>query len=184
MHNSAGELTKLGWFSFALYMAAALLSFRAATVLRLPEVAAQRRVWFGLGSLLIALGLNKPLNLQTLLIKLGHQVADKEHLMPYRIELYAGFFTGFLLVLSAVCLLILPGLKTQIRAFSHLYPLASVGFLLICAYVVLRAASITHVDQVLRFDLERIPFLWVMEAGGLLLIIIQTVCGPQSVRVI
>jgi hypothetical protein len=168
-----GHLTALGWTTFALYLIAALLSFRAATVSRFRNSAALGRIWVGLGVILAALGLNKPLNLQTLLIQLGRQIAGAGHLLAFRAEFHVIFFLGFMLAIIAVLVLVMFRLRCQIGRFGRQLPLAAGGCVLVCAYIVIRVASIDRVDRMLGFDLERIPFLWLLEAGGLLLIIVQ-----------
>jgi hypothetical protein len=194
MHNDAGHLTALGWTMFALYLAAALLAFRVAASVRsrLPAVSRQPsadsrqpsavsrqwtlqtgRIWLWLGVVLAALGVNKPLDLQTRLIELGRQIAGKEHLLAYRAEFYALFFAGFLLAVIALLALVAFRWRGPIGRFGRQLPLAAGGCALVGAYIVVRAASITHVDLMLGFDLEqRNPFLWLLEAGGLLLIIV------------
>lgn len=174
----AGHLTALGWTTFALYMTAALLSFRAAAVARSYDLAATGRIWVWLGAILAALGLNKPLDLQTLLIELVRRVAGKEHLLAYRLELDALFFLGFMLLVIALVVAVMFRWPARAAGFCRQLPLAAAGCGLVCVYIVLRAVSIDHVDQALGFDLERIPFLWLLEAGGLTLIIVQALRNP------
>ena len=52
--------------------------------------------------------------------------------------------------------------------------MATTGCVLVSAYILGRAGSINHVDELLGFDLERLLFLWALEVGGLVLIITQT----------
>jgi len=73
----------------------------------------------------------------------------------------------------------LPG---QIGRFGRQLPLAAGGCALVCAYIVIRAASIDHIDQMQGFDLEQIPFLWLLEASGLMLIIVQALRNTDSIR--
>lgn len=169
----AGHLTALGWITFALYMVAAVLSFRGAIIARAHNSAAIGRIWNWLGAILAVLGLNKQLDLQTLLIEFGRLVARREHLYEYRIELHALFFLGFIVGIIAVLVLLIVRLPVQIRCFGRQLPLAAIGCILVCVYIVIRAASIDHVDQMMRLDFERIPFLWLLEASGLTLIIVQ-----------
>jgi hypothetical protein len=157
----AGHLTALGWITFALYMIAALLSFRAAAVSRFKNSDAMDRIWIWLGAILAVLGLNKQLDLQTLLIELGRQIAR------------TGRLYDFVLVIIALFVAVMFRLPGQIGRFGRQLPLAAGGCALVCAYIVIRAASIVHIDQMQGFDLERIPFLWLLEAGGLMLIIVQ-----------
>ena len=180
MHDDAGRLTALGWMLFVLYLTAAFLSFRAAAVARSQSSVVNRhwasergRIWVWLGVILAMLGLNKPLDLQTRLIELGRQIAGKEHLLAYRAVLYALFFAGFMLAIIAMFSVILLRLRSGVGRFVRRFPMAVLGCALISAYIVIRAADIDHVDEMMGFDLERIPFLWLLEAGGLVLIIVQ-----------
>jgi len=178
-----GHLTVLGWTNFALYLVAALLAFRAAFVSsRLPWSSETGRVWVWLGVILAMLGLNKQLDLQTLLIKLGRQIAGKENLSANRAELHVLFFLGFILGIIALFVAVRFRLPGHIGRFGRQLPLAAVGCVLVCAYIVIRAASIDRVDLMLGFDFERIPFLWLLEAGGLLLIITQALGKPDKFK--
>ncbi len=193
MHDDAGHLTVVGWTNFALYLIAALLAFRAAVLIRsLPSTVrgqqsvvsgqwsfSSSRVWFWLGVLLAALGLNKPLDLQTWLIGLGRRIAGTEHLLAYRAGLYVLFFLGFLLSIIALLVVVRFRLPGWIGRFARQLPLAAGGCALVGAYIVIRAADIDHVDELLGVDLERIPFLWLLEAGGLLLISAQALRQPK-----
>jgi hypothetical protein len=185
-----GRLTVLGWTTFALYLIAALLAFRAAASARSqsspvrhqPSVVSGQwssssgRVWIWVGIILAALGLNKPLDLQTRLLKLGRQIADADNLSAYRAELHALFFLGFILAFIALLVLVLLRRRAQIVYFCRQRPLAAGGCVLVCAYILIRAVSISGVDFMLGFDFGRIPFSWLLEAGGLLLIIVQAIC--------
>ena len=188
MHDSAGHLTALGWTMFVLYLAAALLSFRAAkasvhsqpSVVRVQQSSEMGRIWVSLGVILAALGLNKPLNLQTVLIEFGRRMAGGENLSAYRAELHALFFLGFILAFMALVAVVLFRLRAGIARFARRQPLATGGCGLICIYILLRAASIDRVDQMQGFNMEHIPFLWPLEAGGLVLIIVQALRKTKS----
>lgn len=172
MHQG-GHLTALGWTTLALYLAASLVSFRAAVVCRSQDSATTRRAWVWLGVILAVLGLNKEIDLQTLLIELGRQLAFSEHLYKYRLQFHTVFFLGFVLLLVGWLTVTLLRSPAKIQRLVRQLPLVAIGCASICAYIVIRAASIDHVDQILGFDFEHIPFLWLLEAGGLLLIIVQ-----------
>ena len=185
-----GHLTALGWTTFALYLIAALLSFRAAfassrcprSVVRDQWSSETGRVWIWLGVVLSVLGLNKQLDLQTLLIKLGRQIAGKENLSANRAGLHVLFFLGFILAFIALFVAVRFRLPGHIGRFGRQLPWAAGGCAMVCAYIVIRAASIDRVDLMLGFDFERIPFLWLLEAGGLLLIIVQALGKPDKFK--
>ncbi|HXW13857.1 MAG TPA: hypothetical protein VEN79_05045 [Terriglobia bacterium] len=182
MHDAAERLTVLGWTSFALYTIAALLSFRAALGSRIQKSGLEC-IWNWLGTILAALGLNKLLNLQTSCIQLGRQFAVRENLMAYRQVLESFFFLGFTTGIMLMCLWAVLRRPAVTSLFLRKLPLAAVGLLLICLYIVIRAACFEHVDKMLGFELERIPFFWLLEAGGLALIIVQALRrSPFSVK--
>ncbi len=168
--HSAGHLTALGWVSFALYLAAACLSLCAAAACRPPDSAAPGRIWCWLATILAMLGFNKVIDLQTLLIHAGHQMAQAAHLQEYRLAFHALIFLALMLAFAALLAMLLLRRPAAALTFGRRLPLAACGCLLIFAYSALRAASIDHIDQMLRFNLERIPLLWLVEAGGLVLI--------------
>src|SRR5437899_2447181 len=96
-----GDPTVLGWTTFALYLIAAILSFRAATVSRSREQAAVGQVWSWIALALLVLGLNKQLDLQTLVIQFAAGLARREHVYEYRRTIHALFFLG-LMTLSVI----------------------------------------------------------------------------------
>jgi hypothetical protein len=169
----AGQLTALGWTMLALYLVVALLAFRTAAVSGSANSTAMGRVWVCLGIILTALGLNKQLDLQTSLIELGRHIALREHLFAYRLELYFVFFLGFILTIIALFAAFILRFSTDVGKFARQFPLATSGCGLICAYIIIRAAFIDNLNRILGFDLSQIPFLWLLEAGGLLLIMVQ-----------
>jgi hypothetical protein len=167
------QLTVLGWIMLGLYLVAAFLAVCAALVAGSKNSAAMRRVWICLGVILAILGLNKQFDLQTMLIELGRRIAYGENLLPYRRELYVLFFLGFMLAVIALFAAVLVRFSTDLGKYARDFPLAAGGCGLIGVYIVIRAATIDHVDRMLGFDLERVPFLWLLEASGLLLIMVQ-----------
>jgi len=178
-----GHLTALGWTLFALYLVAAALSFRAAAVCRAQSQdreAALGRVWIWLAVILTALGFNKPFDLQTRLIELGRQIARQADLSPSLPGLHLLFFLAFILLLLALVAVILFRFRFPIGRYVVQLPWAAAGCASVCVYIVIRAANIDHVDQMLGMDWGKFPFLWLLEAGGLLLIMAQTLNNPRD----
>lgn len=182
MHDGAGHLTALGWTSFALYMAAGLISLRSAGVARSHRLDALGQIWTWLAAVLVVLGLNKPINLQTSLIRLGRHFMNGENLDAYRMKLHALFFLGFLLTVVALIGLALFLGRAQLQRFGRELPLAAGGCALVGVYVLIRSVSITQVDQMLGMNFKHLPFLWLLEASGLMLIIIQGLYNARQNR--
>jgi hypothetical protein len=180
MHD-AGRLTTLGWTTFALYLIAAILSFRKAaasarghsSAINGQQSSEMGRIWFWLGVVLALLGLNKPLDLQTRLIELGRQIAGRENLSAHHTGLHVLFFLGFMVLVIALFVAVRFRFAAEMGRVVRQLPVAAAGCALVCIYIVIRAASIDRVDQMLGMDLDRVPFLWLLEAGGLLLVIVQ-----------
>ena len=169
-----GDPTVLGWMTFALYLVAAVVSFRAATVIRSRQATEFSRAWSLIALGLLVLGLNKQLDLQTVLIHFAGRVAQREHFYEYRQALHAFFFVG----LFGLTGIVLFRWSAKIKMFARQFRMAAIGCALVAAYILVRAASIDQVDQLLGFDLERIPCLWVLEVGGLGLVIAE--CGVRN----
>jgi hypothetical protein len=164
----AGDPTLLGWTTFALYLIAVVLSFRAAKVSRSRNQAVVGQVWSWIALGLLVLGLNKQLDLQTWIIHFAGRIAKRENVYEYRRTLHALFFLG-LITLSVVIAL---RWSANLRVFARQVPMAASGCALVTAYLVVRAASIDQVDRLLGFDLERTPGLWLLEVGGLGMVIV------------
>jgi hypothetical protein len=169
----AGHLTALGWTMLALYLVVALLAFRVAAISGSANSAAMGRVWICLGIILAVLGLNKQVDLQTLLIHFGRHIARREGLLAYRPELHFALFLGFTLTVIALLAIAMLRFSAEVGEFVRKFPIAVSGCGLICVYIVIRAALIDHVNRTLGVDPEGIPFIWPLEAGGLLLIMFQ-----------
>ena len=165
-----GDPNFLGWATFALYMVAGFCCFRVAQS-KTNGCADVASSWKGLAIGLLALGLNKQLDLQTLLIRLGRTLAKAMGVSPYRREIQLWFTIGLLLVLVAGILL----LRRKLVAFAREHALATTGAALVCSYAVCRAVSIDHVDAMLGFDLDETPLLWLLEVVGLIMVIIAVI---------
>src|SRR5687768_5262697 len=75
-HPGIGDPTFMGWVTVAMYFLAALLCARAAFALPPRSLKSQERVfWFFLCVVLLFLGVNKQLDLQTWLTLTGKRVA-------------------------------------------------------------------------------------------------------------
>jgi hypothetical protein len=164
-----GDPTLVGWTTFALYLVAAFFSFQAATASRSRAALAAGRVWNWIAIVLLVLGLNKQLDLQSWIIHSAGRIAQKEQLYQYRRALHAVFFAGLVVVIGAAVF----RWSEKLKQFARALPKAATGCALVGAYILIRAASIDQVDQMLGFDLERVPSLWLLEVGGLALIIVE-----------
>ena len=156
----------VGWITFVCYLVAAGLCFRTARLRRDDTDGAPKRTerlsWYTLSLLLLLLGINKQLDLQTLMTEVGREAAKIEGWYPVRRPIQAVFIAS-LAVLSVSALLILAVFMRH--SLLRLW-LAVAGVVLLVSYVLVRAASFHHVDHLLgRFKLN-----WLLELGGIALV--------------
>ncbi len=178
--------TLLGWLVVASYGLAALACARAAVLARAGTSLGGRGgqgfggagMWWALAAALFFLGVNKQLNLQTLLIALGRHWAAVGGWLGWR----RGVQLAFGLVFGAGLCLLLIWLAARHREFFRRNPRPFLGMLILGIFVALRAATINHADQLLGMNLKDGHWAWVLEIAGSLLIGIGAAqaCGPSE----
>ena len=125
-------------------------------------------LWFGLSILLLVLGINKQLDLQTLVISLGRAISKENGWYGIRREVQAAF-----VILAALFgSLLFFGLLWRLRKCWRQYWLILSGLLFIVLFVLIRAASFNHVDYLLSKWRVIGPFKmkYVAELGGIMLV--------------
>jgi hypothetical protein len=99
------------------------------------------RIWRRLALLILLLGINQQLDLQTLLIQSGRALAEAEGWYAYRRQVQGAFFGIF-----SVALLSLVSLVTwRCRAFLNRHRLVALGLAILIGFVLIRAADFNHV---------------------------------------
>lgn len=213
-----GDPTFVGWFTVVAYLAAAYLCRRVERRLRAPKAAAgspaartptplaplwlsllgQKRLllrlperdrlsamWRGFAIFLLFLGINKQLDLQSAITEIGRMTARELDLISVRRTLQVGFI-GIILLIG---LWILRSVALLARGnFRRLWP-ALVGTVFILVFVAIRALSFHHIDLLLAGDLGGFRLNWVLELGGIGVIIFGAArelrtLGPRLKRVI
>ncbi|HWB76789.1 MAG TPA: hypothetical protein VG755_17605 [Nannocystaceae bacterium] len=185
-----GDPTIMGWVTVVAYLVVAWLCLRAfmvekrgpprpffATVgalLRVmrkhwprPPLPARRAaLWLVLATIFLALGINKQLDLQTLVTEIGRVVAYRGGWYEER-RFVQAIFVGVVAIVGVIGLLVFAWLtRGQLRDFRVV--LGGLAFLL--SFVVIRAASFHSVDQLIRFAPLGIRMNWVFELGGIALV--------------
>jgi hypothetical protein len=130
-----GDPSLLGWACVAAYLAAAWACFHAWRKSQNEATAPARALWFGLGVGLVALGINKQLDLQLLLIDVGRRLAVAEGWYANR-RIVLGVFLGLLGLVG------LAAAVFTLRKFRPLGPAraALAGFSCLVLVLLLRAA--------------------------------------------
>jgi len=157
-----------GWSVVAAYVIAAACCALTASAWRKmgPDEKRASMIWRLLGLGLLSLGINKQLDLQSLLIAMGRAAAsaggwyDKARLVQI----------VFSAVFTLTGLAVLGFLWARFRQFFKCNPWAFTGVVVLFLFVLIRAASINHVfqwagiQQDAAHDDKR--WTWVLEIGG------------------
>jgi hypothetical protein len=155
--------TFLGWTVVGAYLMAALTCGRAAWIAsRTPGRKGDIPIWSFLAILLMFLGVNKQLNLQTLLIILGRRAAEAGGWYEHRRLVQGAFSAAFVLAAGAAVYL----LANRAKAFFGENPFAWWGLIILAVFVSLRASTINHVGDWFRVNLYDDEWCWVLEICG------------------
>ena len=155
-----GDPTPLGWITVAAYAVAALASWRCHAA---QGARSANRFWLLLTLAMAALGINKQLDLQTALTVFGRAAAKAqgwyEQRHPVQIAFIGGVAVAGMVTLGALLRLAWP--LAAGRA------LALCGVVFLAVFVLIRASSFNHVDQLLSTQLLGLSVNGVLELGGI-----------------
>ena len=166
-----GDPTPLGWATVIAYFVAALLAVLAA---RRPRP--DRRFWSAVALLLIALGINKQLDLQSLLTTVGRNLAHAQHWYDQRRTYQMLFIALFI----ALCLVIVLLLWRRTRRASEPVRAAMIGVVVLLGFIAVRAASFDHFDTLLMDRIGGWRLNWLLELGGIALIGLPAAVAASS----
>ena len=159
-HPGIGDPTLAGWVTVGGYALATLLCFVVHR--RTPE-RAERRFWWLVGLLLVLLGINKQLDLQTWLTEVGRDMA-----------LAQGWYEQRRIVQGLLIFWLGMGvwgvkrwLGVRLRTLSQPARLAGQGLMLLALFVLIRAASFHHVDAWLGLSLATLRVNVVLELSAI-----------------
>ncbi|MEH3102513.1 MAG: hypothetical protein PGN12_01220 [Sphingomonas phyllosphaerae] len=154
----------------ALYLIAAggcAVAARRAT----HDSAGGTRFWATVAVMMLALGINKQLDLQSLFTQLLRDDARRHGWFAERRALQLAFIIGITAlapIMAGFAVRRLPMLRRNMRV-------AAVGVCLIYTYVLIRAASFHHVDKFINSTLLGMRWNWVLEIGGILIVLISAI---------
>lgn len=163
-----GDPSIMGWVTTLSYFAAGLLCLRRAWIChKNPALRRKPRLfWMVLGVLMLALCVNKQLDLQTWLTQTGRDWSKAGGWYEERRALQSLFIWalaggGVATVLFALWF---------IRGARLHYYLGLLGLGFTLCFVFVRAASIHHVDRFIGLDILGIRMNWVLELGGIIVV--------------
>jgi len=156
-HPGIGDPTPIGWITVWAYAGACGLCFVCARRLRPPVF------WWAMTLTLLFLGINKQLDLQTWLTELGRDLAKHDGWYERRHDIQVAFIGGMGLFFTLLAATVGLALKGYWRPYLRVWG----GMALLMFFIVVRAASFHHVDQLLMSDMGGLRMNWVFELGGL-----------------
>ena len=161
-----GDPSLVGWVTAGIYLGTAFLCMRAARRGAVfPDTGLRRKaalVWYLLAAGVLALGINKQLDLQTLLTECGREMAKAEGWYGARREVQAAFILFLVVVGCAAVLAFALFTAPVLRQAS----LAFAGLVLLLVFVLVRAASFHHIDQWLGRLPRGLRLIWMLELLG------------------
>ena len=163
-----GDPTIGGWVTVVLYLLAAGSCWISARELVLEDIASnERRAWWAISALFLALGINKQLDLQSALTETGRVLAH-----------YQGWFEqrqlvqlAFIALVAIICLIAAIALLLWTRSAPTPTRLALIGTTMVLGFVLIRAASFHHVDQFIGQTILGLRWNWVLEMSGISLVL-------------
>jgi hypothetical protein len=177
------DASPLGWLITLAYFGACGLSVWAGLkereAFRIAREALVWQFWFILAGILFFLGINKQLDLQSLLTQIGRDAAQSGGWYESR-RFVQGLFV--LVIVAAGIWAGVLGYKRMHLVWRR-YWLPLVGIVMVGTYVVVRMASFHHVDVLLKKPSEGgLGLNWLLEFGGNV-VIAYAACRAATARV-
>lgn len=154
-----GDPGPFGWLTVLAYLLAAAVCWQACRRSRPRD----SRFWFFLSALLVALGINKQLDIQSLVTQTARDLAQWQGWYEYRQTLQTGFLIG--LAVSVAIAVSLSALICRGRPRGFL--IGWTGATLLLGFVLARAVSFHAADRLIRERLGGLQLNHVLEIGGI-----------------
>ena len=157
----------MGWVTVAAYFLTALIALRLVLNSRRWFPAdiypAQRRFWLVVFLLMLALGINKQLDLQSLITEMGRYYAARDGWLEYKRYVQVGVIISIL----AVAAVSLSFFFIRMRQLLRINWLAIAGLTCLLVFIISRATSFHHMDIFIGVSILGARVNWIMELGGL-----------------
>lgn len=132
------DSTFLGWAICIAYLVTSWCCFIKGRKLNDSQVS--MIFWYGLAFLMLFLGINKQLDLQTILANLARQAAITDGWYDYRKLIQH----VFIIVLALLLTFLMVFFRLLLAEAWHKFKLAWLGIFVLFAFIVLRAAAFNH----------------------------------------
>jgi hypothetical protein len=169
-----GDPTIFGWITVVSYAASAYLCWKTLTI----GAGRDRQAWQLMAIVLIALGINKQLDIQSLMTQEARVFIKWLGLYEMRRTLQVYF-------LIAISFGALTGLWIFCRKFAALntdLKVAIGGLCFVVCFVLVRAASFHHLDLLLPQEMLGLSFNFALENVGLVVISVAAVLRKKAIQ--
>jgi hypothetical protein len=166
-HPQIGDPSFMGWFTVGSYFGCAIFG---AIIVLINRKADKEFLffWSMISLLMILLGINKQLDLQSLFTEVGRQIARAENWMDRRQVVQFWFIVAFGTT-SMVAFLLFVMIK---RDLFRRFMLAFMGLFFLLSFIIIRASSFHHFEEMLGFELFELKMNWLLELTGIYLIFV------------
>jgi len=165
-HAGIGDPTVFGWITVLAYLIASLLYFFKA--ISLKKFGVNYQFWFYFAVFLLLLGINKQLDLQSWFTQTIKGSVQAHGWYAHRRQLQV----AFIVFLSFGMLIALIMLRLFLENSWRKYKLTWVGIVLLCTFILMRAASFHHFDIFINHDILGFKINVLLEIGAISLIIL------------
>ncbi|PIP97087.1 MAG: isopropylmalate isomerase [Rhodobacterales bacterium CG18_big_fil_WC_8_21_14_2_50_71_9] len=176
-----GDPSVVGWTTVALYFGTAALAAKVVGRSRVFPAETRRRerlFWMALCALLLGMGVNKQLDLQSLLTAIGRCVAQLDGWYAERRATQARFIAALLAAALAGAVASVLLLRGALRRQAP----ALFGAMLLVAFVVVRAVGFHHVDAFISTRVSGWRMNWILEIGGIALVALGALWALSATR--
>lgn len=161
-----GDPSIMGWATVAGYLVGAALSARAAATASHRRNGREVAFWWITAAALLALAVNKELDLQSLLTAVGRHVAMTQGWYDARREVQLLFIATVAAAGLVAALLMLRLARRSDPAVRA----GLAGLVFIGGFVVIRAASFHDIDHWLGTGPLALRWNWILELGGIAIV--------------
>lgn len=158
-----GDPTLVGWLTVVAYFAAAGLAGVNAWRAFGGTDRTLRRLWSSLTVLLVLLGINKQLDLQSYFTAVGRAVAREQGWYETRGNVQLAFVLG----IALVTVIALAAITWALRGVRRQQWLTLFGITMILGFVLIRASSFHYVDRLIGLRFGGFRVNWIIELGAI-----------------
>jgi hypothetical protein len=180
-----GDPSFMGWFTVFAYFITCIVSAKVYVAVNYTfrrRRQRQKQLWLAIAIIMLLLCINKQLDLQSLFTHIAKAVFKDLGLYEDRRHYQALFILGILFTGISLTAWLIYAYYQVIK--NHLLALIGLGFLTI--FVLIRAASFHHMDQLIGTSILGVKLNWVFELIGIIFVLINGVTlwrrGERQIR--